>query len=225
MDAMESFATPVRSVLLCLHPSSQRPAQARPRAVASCALTPPSRALSLQYPVFFHDDNGELVEKGFVGIHSNLSFKRFQMLMSQKSGVPVEKVSMVFVCRRSVSATARTQHPRRCTAGRAACRALSSFCQLSSHCAGERLGEEDEASDKREHELQHHTQPAPSEQVRRGAGKALCWFFLGQVALARLCKTTVQLEPDPPQQLVSCVSVEPRWRLRRAVCEISLVSS
>lgn len=52
------------------------------------------------YPVIFND--GEMdVDKGMVGIHSVLTYKRFQSLMSQKTGLSPAQLSSVFVCRRT----------------------------------------------------------------------------------------------------------------------------
>lgn len=56
------------------------------------------------YPVFFHDGEREH-DKGHIGVHSVLTFKRFQALLSQKVGFPVAQLSAVFVCRRSVKDT------------------------------------------------------------------------------------------------------------------------
>ncbi|KAH7296496.1 hypothetical protein KP509_26G025400 [Ceratopteris richardii] len=52
------------------------------------------------YPVIFHDGDREH-EKGYIGLHSVLTFKRFQALLSQKVGLPAGQVSAVFVCRRT----------------------------------------------------------------------------------------------------------------------------
>eukprot|EP00850_Spirogloea_muscicola_P017773 SM000156S02129 [mRNA] locus=s156:135284:137482:+ [translate_table: standard] len=62
------------------------------------------------YPVFFADCGSagassgaepELVDKGVLGIHSVLTFKRFQQLMTQKTGLPASQLCAVFVCRRT----------------------------------------------------------------------------------------------------------------------------
>ncbi|KAH7437246.1 hypothetical protein KP509_05G061900 [Ceratopteris richardii] len=52
------------------------------------------------YPVFFHDGEREH-DKGHIGVHSVLTFKRFQALLSQKVGLPAGQISAVFVCRRT----------------------------------------------------------------------------------------------------------------------------
>eukprot|EP00250_Pteridium_aquilinum_P017321 c23570_g1_i1 orf=251-1870(+) len=49
------------------------------------------------YPVIFYDGEFEH-DKGQVGVHSVLSFKRFQSLLSQKVGFPAGQLSAVFVC-------------------------------------------------------------------------------------------------------------------------------
>lgn len=60
------------------------------------------------YPVIFFD--GELEhDKGLVGIHSVLTYKRFQSLLSQKTGVPANQLSAVFVCRRTQKDTDKRQ--------------------------------------------------------------------------------------------------------------------
>ena len=46
----------------------------------------------------------EPIERGYIGIHSVLTYKRFQSLMSQKTGLPANQLSAVFVCRRTVCA-------------------------------------------------------------------------------------------------------------------------
>lgn len=56
------------------------------------------------YPVIFHDGEREH-DKGHIGVHSVLTFKRFQALLSQKVGLPAGQVSAVFVCRRSAKDT------------------------------------------------------------------------------------------------------------------------
>lgn len=52
------------------------------------------------YPLIFTDGETE-VDKGVIGIHSVLTFKRFQALMSQKTGLPTAQLSSMFVCRKS----------------------------------------------------------------------------------------------------------------------------
>eukprot|EP00898_Chlorokybus_atmophyticus_P007233 jgi/Chlat1/7510/Chrsp61S09147 len=42
-------------------------------------------------------------DKGVIGIHGVLTYKRFQQLMAQKTGLPAQNLSAVFVCRRSGS--------------------------------------------------------------------------------------------------------------------------
>ena len=56
------------------------------------------------YQVVFYDGEQEH-DKGVVGVHSVLSFKRFQALMSQKTGIPANQLSAVFVCRRTLRDT------------------------------------------------------------------------------------------------------------------------
>mmetsp|Transcript_30318 Transcript_30318/g.57140 ORF Transcript_30318/g.57140 Transcript_30318/m.57140 type:complete len:505 (-) Transcript_30318:885-2399(-) len=60
------------------------------------------------YPVVFYDGETEK-EVGCIGVHSVLTFKRFQSLMSQKTGLPVNQLSAVFVCRRTVNETDKKQ--------------------------------------------------------------------------------------------------------------------
>lgn len=60
------------------------------------------------YPVVFYDGEQEH-DKGVVGVHSVLSFKRFQALMSQKTGIPANQLSAVFVCRRTLKDTDKRQ--------------------------------------------------------------------------------------------------------------------
>lgn len=60
------------------------------------------------YPVVFYDGEQEH-DKGVVGVHSVLSFKRFQALMSQKTGIPTNQLSAVFVCRRTLKDTDKRQ--------------------------------------------------------------------------------------------------------------------
>ena len=52
------------------------------------------------YPVVFHDGEKEH-DKGYIGVHSVLTFKRFQSLLTQKVGLPSGQMSAVFVCRRT----------------------------------------------------------------------------------------------------------------------------
>lgn len=56
------------------------------------------------YPVIFHDGDREH-DKGHIGVHSVLTFKRFQALLSQKVGLPAGQVTAVFVCRRTARET------------------------------------------------------------------------------------------------------------------------
>ncbi len=84
------------------------------------------------YPVFFLDDDGETKPCGVIGVHSVLTFKRFQALMSQKTNLPANQLSAVFVCRRTVrlhDAASAIGNPG-CLAGRSRLRA----------CAGPRRG-------------------------------------------------------------------------------------
>ncbi|XP_057846682.2 uncharacterized protein LOC131056347 [Cryptomeria japonica] len=52
------------------------------------------------YPIFFFDGEHDQ-EKGHVGVHSALTFKRFQAQMSQKTGIPANQLSAVFVCKKT----------------------------------------------------------------------------------------------------------------------------
>lgn len=52
------------------------------------------------YPIIFHDGDRDH-DKGQIGLHSVLTFKRFQALLSQKIGVPANQLSTVFVCKRT----------------------------------------------------------------------------------------------------------------------------
>jgi hypothetical protein len=55
------------------------------------------------FPIFFDDGEGsEPKAMGAIGVHSVLSFKRFQALMSQKINLPAGQLTAVFVCRRAV---------------------------------------------------------------------------------------------------------------------------
>lgn len=56
------------------------------------------------YPIIFHDGEREH-DKGHIGVHSVLTFKRFQALLSQKVGLPAGQVTAVFVCRRTAKDT------------------------------------------------------------------------------------------------------------------------
>ncbi|KAH7331866.1 hypothetical protein KP509_20G054500 [Ceratopteris richardii] len=60
------------------------------------------------YPLIFSDGEQEH-DKGFVGIHSALTFKRFQSLLSQKTGVPYSQLSTVFVCRKALKGLEKRQ--------------------------------------------------------------------------------------------------------------------
>ncbi|KAJ7295458.1 hypothetical protein O6H91_Y186300 [Diphasiastrum complanatum] len=60
------------------------------------------------YPVIFHDGEMEH-DKGHVGVHSVLSFKRFQSQMSRLIGAPANQLSTVFVCRRTLKDTEKRQ--------------------------------------------------------------------------------------------------------------------
>lgn len=51
------------------------------------------------YPIFFSDGENDH-EKGHVGVHSSLTFKRFQAQMSQKIGIPANQLSAVLVCKK-----------------------------------------------------------------------------------------------------------------------------
>ena len=55
------------------------------------------------FPVLFDDgETAEPKQMGAIGVHSVLSFKRFQALMSQKINLPASQLTAVFVCRRAV---------------------------------------------------------------------------------------------------------------------------
>ena len=55
------------------------------------------------FPVYFDDgESSEPKPMGVIGVHSVLSFKRFQALMSQKINLPAGQLTAVFVCRRAV---------------------------------------------------------------------------------------------------------------------------
>jgi len=79
------------------------------------------------FPIFFDDGEGsEPKAMGAIGVHSVLSFKRFQALMSQKINLPAGQLTAVFVCRRAVRhmppvgwswvrrSVAAAHRPRRC---------------------------------------------------------------------------------------------------------------
>ena len=58
------------------------------------------------FPVLFDDgETAEPKQMGAIGVHSVLSFKRFQALMSQKINLPASQLTAVFVCRRAVRHT------------------------------------------------------------------------------------------------------------------------
>jgi hypothetical protein len=110
-----------------------------------------------------------------------LTFKRFQALMSQKTNLPANQLSAVFVCRRMV---------RRCPAlpprapGQGGGRQLrrpapeggpgprleltAGSCSLVTTGGGR--GQAPEAAGEREHQLQHHPEPA---QPQPRAGRPL----------------------------------------------------
>lgn len=60
------------------------------------------------YPLFFFDGEQEQ-DRGFVGIHSVLTFKRFQSHVSQKMGIPPNQLSTVFVCRKALEGAEKKQ--------------------------------------------------------------------------------------------------------------------
>lgn len=60
------------------------------------------------YPVLFFDGEQDH-EKGHVGVHSALTFKRFQTLMSQKTGIPANQLSSLFVCKKTSKDTEKRQ--------------------------------------------------------------------------------------------------------------------
>lgn len=60
------------------------------------------------YPVVFFDGEQDH-EKGHVGVHSALTFKRFQTLMSQKTGIPGNQLSSMFVCKKTSKDTEKRQ--------------------------------------------------------------------------------------------------------------------
>eukprot|EP00250_Pteridium_aquilinum_P011060 c19813_g1_i1 orf=433-1833(-) len=60
------------------------------------------------YPLIFFDGEQEQ-DKGFVGIHSALTFRRFQSLLSQKTGIPPNQLSTVFVCRKTLKGLEKRQ--------------------------------------------------------------------------------------------------------------------
>jgi hypothetical protein len=55
------------------------------------------------YALYFDDgDGGEPRAMGHIGVHSVLTYRRFQALMSQKVNLAANQLSAVFVCRRTV---------------------------------------------------------------------------------------------------------------------------
>lgn len=62
------------------------------------------------YPVIFHDGERDH-DKGQIGVHSVLTFKRFQALLSHKIGFPASQLSAVFVCRRTAKENKRQKLP------------------------------------------------------------------------------------------------------------------
>jgi len=60
------------------------------------------------YPVLFFDGERDH-EKGHVGVHSALTFKRFQTLMSQRTGIPANQLSTMFVCKKTSKDTEKRQ--------------------------------------------------------------------------------------------------------------------
>lgn len=60
------------------------------------------------YPLFFFDGEHER-DKGHVGLHSALTFKRFQAQISQKTGIPANQLSAVFVCKKTFRDTEKRQ--------------------------------------------------------------------------------------------------------------------
>lgn len=69
---------------------------------SSFALLSSMEAFATPYPIYFQDDDGEAKPCGHIGVHSVLTFKRFQAIMSQKTNLPANQLSAVFVCRRMV---------------------------------------------------------------------------------------------------------------------------
>ena len=64
------------------------------------------------YPLYFQDDDGETKSLGVIGVHSVLTFKRFQALISQKTNLLPNQFSAVFVCRKTVRRGAGRTRPR-----------------------------------------------------------------------------------------------------------------
>ena len=60
------------------------------------------------YPLIFFDGEKE-IDKGVVGIHSCLSFKRFVAMVGQKAGHPPASLSTVLVCRKSTGSGDKKQ--------------------------------------------------------------------------------------------------------------------
>lgn len=60
------------------------------------------------YSVVFSDGDVD-TDKGVIGIHSCLSFKRFQSMIGQKTGLPAAQLSTVFVCKRTVGGVEKRQ--------------------------------------------------------------------------------------------------------------------
>ena len=76
------------------------------------------------FPVYFDDgESSEPKAMGVIGVHSVLSFKRFQALLSQKISLPAGQLTAVFVCRRAVRGQPGRLVPgHRLAAGRAGAR-------------------------------------------------------------------------------------------------------
>eukprot|EP00245_Coleochaete_scutata_P014420 TRINITY_DN6140_c0_g1_i1.p1 TRINITY_DN6140_c0_g1~~TRINITY_DN6140_c0_g1_i1.p1 ORF type:complete len:520 (-),score=106.81 TRINITY_DN6140_c0_g1_i1:647-2206(-) len=60
------------------------------------------------YACFFHDGDQE-IDKGCIGVHSVLTFKRFQTLIAAKTGHPASSLSAVLVCTRTTGDTSKRQ--------------------------------------------------------------------------------------------------------------------
>lgn len=60
------------------------------------------------YRVTFFDGEQEY-DKGYIGLHSLLTYRRFQALVNQKTGIPPNQQSTVFVCRRTLKMTEKRQ--------------------------------------------------------------------------------------------------------------------
>eukprot|EP00899_Mesostigma_viride_P001954 jgi/Mesvir1/1175/Mv17672-RA.1 len=65
-------------------------------------------AFATPYPVVFNDGEKEM-DCGYVGIHNLLTYKRFQSLVSAKTGLGPASFSSVFVCRRSANDSEKKQ--------------------------------------------------------------------------------------------------------------------